>query len=127
MQHYPVFRAQNILAYVAVMIAWGIVSALSVVALTFAVPQMSVRFAIAWSMLVTMAGMGIMFVASLMNLRKMVPGFRRLADGERDPDIPPVWCPVLTAATNAALELASSVGRRDVPPESPIDKRMRTG
>lgn len=60
-----------------------------------------------------MSGMAIMFVASLLNLRKLTPGFRRLAEGEHDPRIPPVWCPVLTAATNAAVELASTVHEQD--------------
>ncbi|MDZ7778056.1 MAG: hypothetical protein U5L09_21790 [Bacteroidales bacterium] len=54
-----------------------------------------------------MLGMMIMFGASVINLRKLSPGFKRLAAGEKDPKIPPVWCPVLTAATNAAMELVS--------------------
>lgn len=50
-----------------------------------------------------------MFGASVINLGKLEKGFKRLADGEKDPKIPPVWCPVLTAATNAALDLSEKV------------------
>jgi hypothetical protein len=59
-----------------------------------------------WAAITSMLGMMIMFGASVVNLRKLSPGFKRLAAGEKDPKIPPVWCPVLTAATNAAIELA---------------------
>jgi len=52
------------------------------------------------------AGMAIMFGASLLNLKKMKGGFERLAKGELEPDIPSVWCPVLTSARQAALALA---------------------
>lgn len=45
----------------------------------------------------------------MINLGKLEKGFKRLADGEKDPKIPPVWCPVLTAATNAALDLSEKV------------------
>lgn len=55
-----------------------------------------------------MFGMAIMFAASALNLRKLRPGFERLADGATDPDIPPVWCPVLTMATRSALELSEA-------------------
>ena len=55
----------------------------------------------------TFAGMAIMFVASLLNLRKMKAGFRELAEGKPAPAIPAVWCPVLTEARLSALELAA--------------------
>ena len=54
-----------------------------------------------------MSGMAIMFGASAVNLRKLRPGFERLASGDRDPAIPPVWCPVLTMATRAAVDLST--------------------
>lgn len=48
-------------------------------------------------------------VASALNLRKLRPGFERLAKGEKEPDMPKVWCPVLTMATRAAADLCESV------------------
>jgi hypothetical protein len=56
-----------------------------------------------------MAGMGIMFGASAVNLRKLRPDFKRLASGAEDPEIPAVWCPVLTKATRAAVELRENL------------------
>jgi hypothetical protein len=47
-----------------------------------------------------------MFTASVLNLRKLRPGFERMARGEA-PNIPAVWCPVLTRATAAAEELSN--------------------
>ncbi len=61
--------------------------------------------ALIWAFISVMAGMGIMFGASAVNLKKLRPGFERLASGAKDPEIPPVWCPVLTMATRAAVEL----------------------
>jgi len=55
-------------------------------------------------------GMAVMFTASLLNLRKLRPGFERLARGE-EPRIPSVWCPVLTTATAAAERLATTAAR----------------
>jgi hypothetical protein len=60
-----------------------------------------------------MGGMAIMFGASALNLRKLRAGFARLSKGEPNPQIPPVWCPVLTMATNAAVELQRSVQVRN--------------
>ncbi len=54
-----------------------------------------------------------MFVASYINLKRLEPGFRRLAAGAKDPQIPAVWCPVLTMATKAAIELVDKVSRFD--------------
>ncbi|MFN3372169.1 MAG: hypothetical protein ACK44M_01230 [Chloroflexus sp.] len=68
--------------------------------------SLSFLLALFWSTLAVMSGMAIMFVASMLNLRKLAAGFRRLAEGQTDPQIPPVWCLRLTAATRAAVELA---------------------
>lgn len=109
MNRYPLFRWENIPAYLAVMGAWAIISIASAVILYIAT-RLPFWEGLVWAAVTSMCGMAIMFVASVINLRKLGPGFQRLAEGERDPRIPPVWCPVLTAATNAAMELASRQG-----------------
>ncbi len=115
---YPVWRKENIPAYLTVLAAWAIVSVISGAVLVELADSVLFWVALAWSAITTMAGMAIMFIASLINLRKMQSGFLRLARGESDPKIPPVWCPVLTAATNAAMELASRVAGRDAQGDS---------
>ncbi|MFN2308623.1 MAG: hypothetical protein ABR553_02650 [Gammaproteobacteria bacterium] len=105
MKSYPLFRKENIPAYLTMMSAWATVAVIAAFGLTAVVPGLPMLTAVIWAGASVMSGMGIMFVASAINLRKLGPGFRRLAEGQRDPQIPPVWCPVLTAATNAALEL----------------------
>lgn len=113
MKHYPLFRKENIPAYFSIMIAWAIVSVVSAVTLVILTGSLSMVVALVWAAATTMSGMVIMFAASAINLRKLAPGFRRLARGEGDPQIPPVWCPVLTAATNAAVELTSQMREQD--------------
>lgn len=80
-------------AYVTVMDTWAAVFVVWAIALV-AVSD-SVRFGVAlvWAAAATMSGMTIMFVASLLNLRKLSPGFRRLAEGEDDPSMPPSGAP----------------------------------
>ena len=107
MKPYPLFRKENIPAYIIVLSVWFLLSIVSAGVLVFLTNQISFGLAILWAAITVMFGMGIMFGASMINLRKLTPGFKRLASGEKDPQIPPVWCPVLTAATNAAIELAS--------------------
>jgi len=107
------FRRENIPAYAAVMATWLVLSAvLAALATTLLSDEPSFVAFFIFSLIAVMAGMGIMFTASLLNLRKMRAGFERLAAGEPDPDIPPVWCPVLTTATQAATQLAGTVGER---------------
>ena len=101
------FRRENIPAYLAVMVCWFVVSAAAALGLHAMAPAVPFGIALVWSLIVVMAGMGIMFGASVINLRRLGPGFRRLAEGQADPGIPPVWCPVLTAATKASLQLAA--------------------
>ncbi|WP_298401433.1 hypothetical protein [uncultured Chloroflexus sp.] len=105
MQSYPLFRKENIPAYLTVLIAWGIISCCNAVLLKTMNASLSFLLSLFWSALAVMSGMAIMFIASILNLRKLTAGFRRLAEGQTDPQIPPVWCPVLTAATRAAVEL----------------------
>lgn len=61
-----------------------------------------------FSFIMVMSGMMIMFVASLLNLRKMRSGWEKMAKGEQDVDIPNVWCPVLTTAKQAAEEFTKN-------------------
>lgn len=58
-----------------------------------------------FSLLTAMSGMMVMFTASLINLRKMKSGWEAMAQGKKDVQIPEVWCPVLTAAKDAAEQL----------------------
>jgi hypothetical protein len=105
-QKYPLFCKRNIPGYLAVMGLWVVISILIAIVITFVGnTAMDWKKAIGWSLVSVMAGMGIMFAASAVNLRKLRPGFDRLALGQKNPDIAPVWCPVLTMATRAAVEL----------------------
>lgn len=106
MQKYPLFSKKNIPSYLAVMLVWVLISVISSFLLYQLVSGVTYWVLLIWAAITTMLGMMIMFGASFINLRKLSPGFKRLAAGEKDPNIPPVWCPVLTAATNAAMELA---------------------
>ncbi len=105
------FRVRNIPAYLAVLAVWLAMSTViaAVAARLFDGPPTLIGF---WmlALVSVMAGMSIMFTASLFNLAKMRAGLSRLAEGNPDPKIPPVWCPVLTAATNAVTACARRLG-----------------
>jgi hypothetical protein len=104
------FRRENIPAYMTVMATWIGVSAVSAAVLkAILAPALSWPSALDWALVTVLAGMAIMFVASALNLRKLRRGFERLARGEAHPEIPPVWCPVLTMATDAAIRLRRSL------------------
>lgn len=107
MDKYPLVRKENIPAYLTVAAVWFIISVISALTLVVLTKELVFWSALIWAAITVMCGMGIMFGASAINLKKLGPGFKRLADGEINPDIPQVWCPVLTAATNAAMELAA--------------------
>ena len=114
MSPYPLIHKRNLPAYLAVMAAWIVVAVLSAAVLRWlANGGIAWGLALIWALVTCMAGMGIMFGASVLNLRKLGPGFARLAAGAEDPRIPPVWCPVLTAATNAALTLNATLRQGD--------------
>lgn len=107
---YPLLSARNIPAYLVVMMLWAgfsVVLAIILRGLTHG--------AVGWGGMLlfcavaVMLGMLIMFGASAVNLRKLRPGFERLADGATDPAIPRVWCPVLTMATQSAVELSAKI------------------
>lgn len=104
MERYPLISSKNLPAY-GVVGSWLAVSA----ALAGVLRWLSDSSIPWWTALgfaaAAMLGMMVMFVASAVNLRKLRPGFERLARGERDPAIPPMWCPVLTMATRSALDL----------------------
>jgi len=92
------------------MVVWAVASiALALLLRTATAHAVGWVAALVFAGLSVMAGMAIMFGASALNLRKLRPGFERMADGERDPAIPPVWCPVLTMATRAAVDLCDRI------------------
>lgn len=106
-------RGENTPACLTVLTTWVCVFAVFGAGLKVTlVPALTWPAALSWALGTVMAGMAIMFVASALNLRKLRRGFQRLARGERDPDIPPVWCPVLTMATEAAVELHRSLQKQ---------------
>jgi drug/metabolite transporter (DMT)-like permease len=108
---YPLFSARNLPAYAAVMLLWAIVSVLLALLLRAVTSPHVVSWtsALVFSAVAVMSGMAIMFGASVVNLRKLRPAFAALAKGGKDPAIPPVWCPVLTMAIRAAVELSQTV------------------
>jgi len=107
------FRVANLRAYLAVLAAWVAVSAaVAWIANATTTGQPSFLGYLIVSLVAVMGGVAIMFRPSLLNLRKLRPSFERLARGEQDPKIPPVWCPVLTSATQAARRLANEVATK---------------
>lgn len=107
---YPIFSVRNLPAYAAVAMAWALVSVgfAGLFRLMIAVcADWWITLGLAGA--AVMSGMAIMFVASVLNLRKLRRGFESLAKGELNPSIPPVWCPVLTMATRAAIDLSRKV------------------
>ena len=108
---YPLFSTKNLPAYGTVMLLWvGASFLLALVLRAMAADAVGWVAALVFAGAAVMSGMAIMFGASAANLRRLRPGFDRLATGARDPAIPRVWCPVLTMATRAAVELSESVG-----------------
>jgi len=117
---YPLLRKKNIPAYLSVMAVWIGVSLVSAMLLVVASSAtLGWLRAVGWALITTMAGMAIMFVASALNLRKLRAGFDRLSKGDANPGIPSVWCPVLTMATEAAVELQHSLHERKTTPGAP--------
>lgn len=107
---YPIFSARNLPAYATVALAWAFVSVgFAGLFRRLMAGPLDWWIALGLAGAAVMSGMAIMFVASVLNLRKLRPGFESLAKGELNPSIPPVWCPVLTMATRAALELSRKV------------------
>lgn len=110
MSRYPLLSAKNLPAYAVVMLVWaGFSVVLALVLRTVTNAALGWPAALVFCAVAVMLGMSIMFGASAVNLRKLRPGFERLADGASDPAIPRVWCPVLTMATRAAVELSEKV------------------
>ena len=115
MERYPLISSKNLPAYGVVMGSWLAVSAALAGVLRW-LSDSSIPWwtALGFAAAAAMLGMMIMFVASAVNLRKLRPGFERLARGEQDPAIPPVWCPVLTMATRSALELHEKLDAKGI-------------
>ncbi len=111
---YPLFSTKNLPAYLVVLFLWLISSlAISWLIHVFINESAALLTIFIISCIAVMCGMMIMFGASAVNLRKLRPGFRRLAEGEKDVRIPPVWCPVLTMATRAVLELKETMEKEN--------------
>jgi len=107
---YPLLSTRNVPAYAVVLGLWVVLSLLIAAVMRSVLgQQIAWGPAIIWSLISVMAGMGILFGASAVNLRKLRPGFRRLASGAEDPEIARVWCPVLTMTTRAAVELRENI------------------
>lgn len=105
-----IFIRQNAGSYVKVMGVWLLLSIVATAVFIYLVlPAPAWWKVFVWAALTCFGGMMIMFMASVINLRKLIPGFQRLASGEKDPKIPPVWCPVLTLATKASIELSEKI------------------
>ena len=112
------FSRRNIPAYLTVLGA-VIATGLSAAVIGYASAAAEVRADALPSILLVglvgaFGGMSVMFTASVLNLRTLRPGFERMARGE-PPNIPTVWCPVLTSATAAAEDLASRLVARGQP------------
>jgi len=60
------------------------------------------------------SGMMIMFGASLLNLRKLLPAFEQMSEGKINVRLPRVWCPVLTSASEAASKLSNELNYRQI-------------
>jgi len=108
---YPIFTVVNLSSYARVMSLWGFATLVLAWLLRSATAR-SVDWTVAlvFAGAAVMTGMMILFGASVLNLRKLRPGFKRLAEGDPDPSIPRVWCPVLTMATRSAVELSEWKG-----------------
>ena len=101
------FRLENIPAYLTVMVAWvAVAGILAGIANRMFHQKPTSLSLLVFALVCVMSGMAIMFTASLLNLAKMKAGLARLAAGDTNPRIPPVWCPVLTAATHAVTKCA---------------------
>ena len=112
---YPIFDKNNISAYAIVIGLWVIIAVLIAVGIYYTSGRhIEWRLSLVWSFVSVMAGMSIMFGASVVNLCKMRAGFERLSLGAVNPDIPAVWCPVLTMATRAAVELSEQKNKTEV-------------
>lgn len=110
MERYPLVSRDNLPAYLKVMSAWcALTMAMAVLLKRIGGGSITRLARVAFSMGAVMLGMMIMFVASALNLRKLSPGFERLARGDSEPDIPKVWFPVLTMAMRSAVELCERV------------------
>lgn len=103
------FPKKNIPAYLTVMTSMVLISILMwffyliVKTGTFQTSHFSeFKTELLFSVLMVMSGMMIMFIASLLNLQKMKKGWEKMAAGEKNVEIPEVWCPVLTSAKEAA-------------------------
>ena len=102
------FRTRNIPAYLTVMgVAVFLVVLIYFISGNFFFNENSITLLVIIAASV-MAGMMIMFGASMLNLFKMKSSLDKISRGEKNVKIPEVWCPVLTAASEAVENLAES-------------------
>lgn len=102
-REYPLISKSNFKSYLIVLFFLIIISGVFAILLD-TIPHDNLILNVVFSFFAVMSGMMIMFVASAINLIKLRKGFKRLAEGKK-PNIPKVWCPVLTMATRASMEL----------------------
>ncbi|MEX0998037.1 MAG: hypothetical protein WDZ45_13385 [Flavobacteriaceae bacterium] len=102
------FRTRNIPAYLTVMgVAFFLVVLIYFISGNFFFNENSITLLLIIAASV-MAGMMVMFGASMLNLFKMKSALEKISRGEQNVKIPEVWCPVLTAASEAVENLAES-------------------
>jgi len=112
------FRKENIGAYTTVMAAYILLSLCIWLVYSYLVhhdiQEGSLRVSELLLVLVSVClGMMIMFGASVMNLRKLRPALQKIADGDTTVNIPTVWCPVLTSASEAVTELCKNLEKKE--------------
>ena len=105
-REYPLISKSNFKSYLRVLFFLIVISVVFAILLNF-ITQDKFILKVIFSFFAVMLGMMIMFVASAINLIKLRKGFERLAEG-KEPNIPKVWCPVLTMATRASMKLVKN-------------------
>lgn len=108
------FKKKNIGAYLKVMAVYVVLTI--VVSFIYDILYQQLSFvSISTIILVLISiflGMSIMFTASLLNLKKLLPAFKQMAEGKTNVNIPSVWCPVLTSASEAATEMCEKINNK---------------
>jgi len=111
---YPLLRKANVRAYLTLMSVWIVFRLVSAAGLMMMLaPTLAWRPAVGRALVTAMGGRAIMVGASALNLPQLRAGFVRLSRGEPDAQIPAVWYPVLTMATEVAVKLQRSLRDQD--------------
>lgn len=107
-------RSENIGAYIKIMLVF-IMLAIAVSFIYDIIIQQLSTVSLKTFILVLISiflGMTIMFTASLLNLRKLLPAFEQISQGKTNVKIPSVWCPVLTSASEAATKMCKNINKK---------------